>query len=377
MVDPPEGVQRGLQDVVALESRICFIDGKQGRLLYEGYDIRDLVARSTFEETAYLLWYGRLPTADQLATLHRHLLELRTLPPSMAERIDSMPKSATPMDVLRTAVSELALFEPEETKPGASSIGGAQRLLAVLPSILGQFHRRRVGLPRLAPRPDLSHAGYLLYALLDRAPSELETRVMDAALVLHADHELNASTFAARVTASTLSDLYSAVTSAVGTLKGPLHGGANERVMEMLEEIRTPDRAEEVVKTKLARHERIMGFGHRVYKVEDPRATILREWSHRIGEAKGDLHYYELLRKVEEIVHREKGLYPNVDLYSGSVYKLLGIPSDLFTPVFAASRVAGWTAHVLEEYQDLRLIRPSAKYIGPTDLPYVPIESRD
>jgi citrate synthase len=280
------------------------------------------------------------------------------------------------MDVLRTAVSELALFEPEETRPGASSIGGAQRLTAVLPSILGQFHRRRAGLPRLGARPDLSHAGYLLYALLNREPTELEGRVLDVALILHADHELNASTFAARVTASTLSDLYSAVTSAIGTLKGPLHGGANERVMEMLGEIGTPDRTEEVVKAKLLRHERVMGFGHRVYKVEDPRATILREWSRRIGEAKGDLHYYELLRKVEEVVHREKGLYPNVDLYSGSVYALLGIPPDLFTPVFATSRVAGWTAHVLEEYQDLRLIRPTAKYIGPTDLPYLPISSR-
>ncbi|MCI4373523.1 MAG: citrate synthase [Thermoplasmata archaeon] len=376
MTNSSDEVQRGLQDVIALESHICFIDGKEGRLIYDGYDIRDLAAQSNFEETAYLLWYGRLPTSDQWATLRHHLVELRALPSAMVERIDSMPATATPMDVLRTAVSELALFEPEETRPGPSSIGGAQRLTAILPSILGQFHRRRAGLPPLAARPDLSHAEYLLYALLNRDPSELEARVLDVALILHADHELNASTFAARVTASTLSDLYSAVTSAVGTLKGPLHGGANERVMEMLEEIGTPDRVEEVVKAKLSRHERIMGFGHRVYKVEDPRATILREWSRRIGEAQGDLHYYELLRKVEEVVHREKGLYPNVDLYSGSVYALLGIPPDLFTPVFAASRVAGWTAHVLEEYQDLRLIRPMAKYIGPTDLPYVSIGSR-
>jgi citrate synthase len=376
MTNGADEVQRGLQDVIALESRICFIDGKEGRLIYEGYDIRDLAAKSTFEETAYLLWYGRLPASDQLATLQHRLVELRELPSAMAERIDSMPASATPMDVLRTAVSELALFESEESRPGTSSIGGAQRLTAVLPSILGQFHRRRAGLPRLGARPDLSHAGYLLYALLNRDPSELEGRALDVALILHADHELNASTFAARVTASTLSDLYSAVTSAVGTLKGPLHGGANERVMELLDEIGTPDRADEVVKTKLSRHERIMGFGHRVYKVEDPRATILRDWSRRVGEAKGDLHYYALLRKVEEVVHREKGLYPNVDLYSGSVYALLGIPPDLFTPVFAASRVAGWTAHVLEEYQDLRLIRPMAKYIGPIDLPYVPISAR-
>ncbi len=376
MPSPTEEVQRGLQDVVALESHLCFIDGKEGRLIYEGYDIRDLAAHSSFEETAYLLWYGRLPTSDQLAALRHRLTELRTLPDAMVARLDAMPSTAAPIDVLRTAVSELSLFEPDESRPGASSIGGAQRLTAALPSILGQFHRRRAGLPPLESRPALSHAAYLLYALLNREPTELESRAMDVALILHADHELNASTFAARVTASTLSDLYSAVTSAVGTLKGPLHGGANERVMELLDEIGAPDRAEEVVKAKLARHERIMGFGHRVYKVEDPRATILREWSRRIGEAKGDLHYYELLRVVERVVHQEKGLYPNVDLYSGSVYSLMGIPHDLFTPVFAASRVAGWTAHVLEEYQDLRLIRPTAKYIGPVDLPYVPIASR-
>ncbi len=369
-------VQTGLEDVVAATTRICFIDGKQGRLIYEGYDIRDLAARSTFEEVAHLLWYGRLPTSAQLAELKARFAELRTLPSALAERIDTLPISANPMDILRTAVSSLALFEPEETRPGPSSIGGAQRLVAVLPTILGQFHRRRVRRPAPEPRPELSQAAYLLYCLLDREPTELESRAMDVALVLHADHELNASTFSARVTASTLSDLYSAVTSAIGTLKGPLHGGANERVMELLDEIGSVDRAEEVVKAKLARHERIMGFGHRVYKVEDPRATILREWSRKVGESRGNLRYYELLRRVEEVVHREKGLYPNVDLYSGSVYSLIGIPHDLFTPVFAASRVLGWTAHVLEEYRDLRLIRPVAKYVGALDLPYVPIGER-
>jgi len=370
------GVQRGLEDVIALESRICFIDGDRGRLLYQGYDIRDLAAHSTFEEVAYLLWYGRLPTATQLADLRRRFGALRTLPTPLIDRIQSIPTESTPMDVLRTGVSELALFEPDETKPGSGSIGGAQRLTAALPTIIGTFHRRRAGLPPIRARPDLSQAAYLAYALLDREPTELETKVIDVALVLHADHELNASTFAARVTASTLSDLYSAVTSAVGTLKGPLHGGANERVLELLDEIGTPELVETVIKAKLSRHERIMGFGHRVYKVEDPRATILREWSRKIGESKGNLRYFEMLRKVEEVVHREKGLYPNVDLYSGSVYTLLGIPPDLFTPIFAASRVAGWTAHVLEEYEDLRLIRPTSKYLGATDLSYVPLAAR-
>ncbi|MGI0129386.1 MAG: citrate/2-methylcitrate synthase [Thermoplasmata archaeon] len=372
----PAEVQRGLEDVVALESRICFIDGFQGRLIYQGYDIRDLAARSTFEEVAYLLWYGRLPTRAQLADLGTRFGALRTLPAPLVEQIQRMPMESTPMDVLRTSVSALALFEPDETKPGSSSIGGAQRLTAAMPTIVGAFHRHRAGLPPLRGRPELTQAAYLAYALLDRDPTELEARAIDVALILHADHELNASTFAARVTASTLSDLYSAVTSAVGTLKGPLHGGANERVMELLEQIGTPELAETVIKEKLSRHERIMGFGHRVYKVEDPRATILREWSRQLGEAKGNLRYYHLLRKVEEVVHREKGLYPNVDLYSGSIYTLLGVPHDLFTPIFASSRVAGWTAHVLEEYQDLRLIRPTAKYVGATDLVYTPIDDR-
>jgi citrate synthase len=369
-------VQRGLEDVVALESRICFIDGKGGRLIYEGYDIRDLARLSTFEEVAYLLWYGRLPNRSQLDELRDRLASLRILPPEVEELLRTIPLDAAPMDLLRTAVSALAIYEPAEARPGGSSIGGAQRLTAVLPSILGSFHRRRAGLPALTPRPDLDHAGYVLWAIRNIEASELDRRALDVALILHADHELNASTFAARVTASTLSDLYSSVTSAIGALKGPLHGGANERVMELLEEIRTPDRVEEVIQAKLARHERIMGFGHRVYKVEDPRATILREWSLKVGTERGDTRYYDLLRKVEWVVHREKGLYPNVDLYSGSVYTPLGVPKDLFTPLFAVSRVAGWTAHVLEEYQDLRLIRPTAQYRGPTDLAYVPIGER-
>lgn len=370
-------VQRGLEDVVALESRICFIDGKGGRLLYDGYDIRELAELSTFEEVAYLLWYGQLPTPGQLAELRSRLVGLREIPDRLLAILDRIPPESSPMDVLRTAISALAVFEPAETHPGASSIGGAQRLTAVLPTILGYFHRRRRGLPALTEAPELGHAAYLLHCLRDGPSTELETRALDVALILHADHELNASTFAARVTASTLSDLYSAVTSAVGTLKGPLHGGANERVMELLDEIGTVDRVDDIIRGKLSKHERIMGFGHRVYKVEDPRATILRDWSRRLGEAHHDLHYYQLLRELEGVVHREKGLYPNVDLYSGSVYTLLGIPKDLFTPLFAASRVVGWTAHVLEEYQDLRLIRPMARYIGATDLKYVPIAQRN
>jgi citrate synthase len=372
----PEEVQKGLQDVVALSSRICFIDGKEGRLVYQGYDIRELAERSTFEEVAYLLWYGRLPTLAQLEDLKSRLRSLRALPPELRSLLAQLPTEASPMDALRTAVSALAILEPNETRTGASSIGGALRLTAVLPTFISEQHRRRQGLEPLPLRPELDHAAHALYQLTGREGSELENRALDVALILHADHELNASTFAARVTASTLSDLYSAITSAVGTLKGPLHGGANERVMELLRSIGTEEQVEAAIQERLARHERIMGFGHRVYKVEDPRATILREWSRRLGEAAGNLTWYRLLRRVEEVVHREKGLYPNVDLYSGSVYTLLGIPDDLFTPLFAMSRVSGWTAHVLEEYEDLRLIRPVAQYIGPTHLAYEPIESR-
>ena len=371
-----EVVQRGLQDIVAVESHITFIDGKGGRLLYEGYDIRDLAEKSTFEEVAYLLWYGRLPTRTQLDDLRQRLVALRPLPEPLARLIDSLPTESNPMDVLRTAVSALAMLEPNEAQPGPNSIGGALRLTAALPSMIGRFQRRRLSLSPLKDRPDLSHAENLLYQITGKEGTEIENRALDVALILHADHELNASTFAARVTASTLSDLYSAVTSAIGTLKGPLHGGANERAVELLLECGDVGRVEEVVTAKLARHERVMGFGHRVYKVEDPRATILRAWLHRVGESAGNLKSYDMLEKEREVVHREKGLYPNVDLYSGSVYALLGVPKDLFTPIFAVSRVTGWTAHVLEEYRDLRLIRPSALYVGPTDLRYVPIAER-
>jgi citrate synthase len=373
----PEGtVSRGLEDVVAGESQICFIDGKEGRLIYRGYDIRDLAENSTFEEVAYLLWYGKLPTETQLEDLQGRIRQLRTLPDGVRAVIERLPSDTTPMDVLRTAVSALASFEPNETKAGASSIGGALRLTAVLPAIVSEFDRRRRGLAPLPPRTDLSHAANVLYLLTGREGSPTDVRAIDVALILHADHEFNASTFAARVTASTLSDLYSAITSAVGTLKGPLHGGANERVMDLLRQIGHVDRVEASIRERLARHERIMGFGHRVYKVTDPRAVILREWSKRIGEERGNLQWYDMLRRVEQVVFQEKGLYPNVDLYSGSVYTLLGIPDDLFTPLFAMSRISGWSAHVLEEYADLRLIRPKAVYTGPTDLKYVPIAER-
>ncbi len=369
-------IPRGLEDVVVTTSQITFIDGKQGRLIYRGFDIRDLARFSTFEETAYLLWYGQLPTASELDQLRTRLQRLRSLPSGLLSILQTMPPTTPPMEMLRTAVSALSTFEPADEKKPESSIGGALRLTATLPMIVATFHRLRQGLPVVPPRDDLGHAANFLYMLTGAVPRPEDARVLDVALILHADHELNASTFAARVTASTLSDLYSAVTSAVGTLKGPLHGGANERVMDMLNEIPSVDQVVPYITAKLSRHEKIMGFGHRVYKVEDPRATILREYSRKLAEDRNDRRYFELLRKVEDVVRQEKGLYPNVDLYSGSVYTLLGIPQDLFTPVFAISRVAGWTAHVLEEYADNRIIRPTAEYVGPVDLRYVPIAER-
>ncbi len=370
------GIPRGLEDVVVTTSAITFIDGRQGRLIYRGYDIRELARFSTFEETAYLLWHGRLPGRAELEGVSRSLAALRELPPGVRKVLEALDPGTPPMDALRTGVSALSSFEPEGAKGPQTSLQGALRLTAVLPTLMATFHRLRQGEPPVSPRPELNHASNLLYMLTGKSPSITDAHVLDVALILHADHELNASTFAARVTASTLSDLYSAVTSAVGTLKGPLHGGANERVMSMVEEIGRPEAAEAYVLKRLQEHQKVMGFGHRVYKVEDPRATIFREFAKNLAQEKGDPLPFEILRKVEEVVHREKGLYPNVDLYSGPCYRLLGIPKDLFTPLFAASRVAGWTAHVLEEYADNRLIRPTARYTGPTDLRYVPLDGR-
>lgn len=374
MATPP--ISRGLEDVVVGYSSICFIDGHQGRLIYRGYDIRDLARSSTFEETCYLLWYGKLPNATELLQLKEKLVTRRELPAGLLRVLEDIPPSTSPMEVLRTGVSALSAFEPGVMKGPESSIGGALRLTAALPTIVAAYHRLRTGQRPVAPRSELSHAANFLYMLTGTPPSPDDARVLDVALILHADHEFNASTFSARVTASTLSDLYSAVTSAVGTLKGPLHGGANEEVMAMLHQIHDPSDVEGFITGKLARHEKIMGFGHRVYKVEDPRATILREYARKLAQDKGDSTNYVLLQKVQEVVLHEKGLYPNVDLYSGACYELLGIQRDLFTPVFAISRVSGWTAHVLEQYSDNRIIRPTSQYTGPVDLTYTPLDKR-
>lgn len=368
---------KGLEDIVAAATSISDIDGKQGRLFYAGYDIHDLAPNSTFEETVYLLHNVRLPKAGELEELRERLVAERGLDPFVEKLMPTMAEQTSPMSMLRTTVSAMSALDPDGWDQSAeANYRKAMRLVARFPTVIGQYHRLRSGERPLQPNPKLSHAANLLWMITGREPDEEAARVMDVCLILHADHTMNASTFAARVAASTLSDIHSATVAAIATLKGPLHGGANEAVMKMLLECGDPANAEGRVKGKLAAKERIMGFGHRVYKTEDPRATHLRRLSRRIGERSGDTRWHEISRKIEEVVLAERGLYPNVDFYAASVYYCLGIPVDLFTPIFAASRVAGWTAHAREQYADNRLIRPESEYIGPPVRPYVPIDQR-
>lgn len=367
----------GLEGIVAGESRISDVNGDEGKLIYAGYDIHDLAEHSTFEEIIYLVWNGRLPTRAELDQLTQQLTSEMGLPSPIQALISSIPKTVNPMDMLRTVVSALAFYDPElDDMSHEANVRKAIRLTARFPTIVTTFQRVRSGLQPVEPRKNLSIAGNFLFTLRGEEPDEISTRTMDVALILHADHELNASTFAARVTAATLSDIYSAIVSAIGTLKGPLHGGANEGVIRNLLEIGSVDNVEAWVKQALAEKKKIMGFGHRVYHTEDPRATHLREMSRQLGERTGEKKWYEMSRKMEEVMMREKHLNPNVDFYSASTYYALGIPTDLFTPIFACSRISGWTAHVLEQYKNNRLIRPRAEYVGPRGLKYVPIEQR-
>jgi citrate synthase len=367
----------GLEGIVAAESRISDVNGDEGTLIYAGYDIHDLAEHSTFEEIVYLLWNGALPSRAALDELKQQLSSETGLPVPIQALISSIPKDANPMDMLRTVVSALALYDPDIADTSSeANLRKAIRLTAKFSTIVTTFQRVRCGLQPVEPRKDLSIAGNFLYTLRGQEADEISTRTMDVALILHADHELNASTFAARVTAATLSDMYSAIVSAVGTLKGPLHGGANEGVIKNLLEIGSVDNVEAWVKRALAEKKKIMGFGHRVYHTADPRATHLREMSRQLGERTGEKKWYEMSRKMEEVMMREKHMNPNVDFYSASTYYALGIPADLFTPIFACSRISGWTAHVLEQYKNNRLIRPRAEYVGPRGLKYVPIEER-
>jgi citrate synthase len=372
--------QAGLKGIIVAQSHICFIDGERGLLRYRGYDIRELARYSTFEETTYLLHYGELPTHEELERFSQELKEQRVLSEKEPEMICCVPKRTLPMDVLRTMVSALASFDPEaDDISEEANRSKAIRLIAKMPTILAAFERIRQGLEPIPPAEDLGHAANFLYMLSGERPDEVSSHIFDVCLILHADHGFNASTFSARVTAATLADLYSAITSAISTLKGPLHGGANTRVLGMLQTIGSVHKVRAHLEGMLARNERIWGLGHRVYKTKDPRAIVLEGLIEELAAARGSDELYEVAREVERVgteLLAQKGAYPNVDFYSAVVYRMLGIPADLFTPIFAISRVSGWTAHVLEQYRDNVLIRPRAQYIGPPERPYVPIEER-
>jgi citrate synthase len=370
----------GLEDTVATSSSICYLDGDRGVLAYCGHDIHDLASHSTFEEVCYLLWHRRLPTRAELGDLQSQLAAGRSLPEPVIRLLRSLPPGDG-MDALRTLTSALSHYDSDaaDNSPNAN-YRKAVRLTAQLGSLVATLGRVNAGGGPIAPDPVLSHAANFLYMFTGDRPSGLATRAFDVALILHADHELNASTFAARVAAATLTDIHSTIVGAIGALKGPLHGGANADVMRLLLEIGRdagPDRAADVVRAKLARKEKIPGFGHRVYHTEDPRATHLRQMSRELGERAGQPEWFEMSQRIESVVKADKKLNPNVDFYSATTYYALGIPVELFTPIFAVSRISGWTAHVLEQYANNRLIRPRAEYIGP-EYPqrYLPVEAR-
>ena len=369
--------EQGLADVVACNSAICFIDGKEGRLLYRGYDALDLATHSNFEEVAYLLWYGRLPGLIEFQAFLDGFTGSMTLPVETVMILRMFPKAATPMEVLRTAVSSLGHWDPDSGNTRLdASLRKAQRLVERIPLIVAAHQRLREGLEPIAPVPNQGIAFNFLYTLQGKEPDPEIVRALDAALVLHADHELNASTFTARVTAATMSDIYSAVTSAIGALKGPLHGGANADVMQMLRDIEKPEKVEEWVLDHLANKKKIPGFGHRVYKCIDPRVPLLRDYAELVADKSKDRSFFEITREVERVMQVHSKVFPNVDLYTASLYHAMDLPIELFTPIFAISRTVGWTAHILEQWKNNRLIRPTADYIGPTLQSYVPMETR-
>src|SRR6202789_795584 len=370
---------KGLEGIVATNSTICYIDGDQGVLAYRGYDIHDLADHSTFEETCYLLWFGRLPKADELKGLKRRMAGERKLDAHIINLLQLAPKHALPMDVLRTAVSALSFYDPEyDRNDHDANVSKAIRLTSQLAMIVANYDRIRKGKSVVEPGRSLSHAANFLLMLNGTAPAPTAERALDIALILHADHELNASTFAARITAATLSDMHSAITSAIGTLKGPLHGGANEAVFRILEAIER-EKADpiEYVRNMLAQKKKVPGFGHRVYHTEDPRATHLRKMSKDLCQSTGQPQWYDYSQAIENFIKQDKKLQANVDFYSASTYHVLGIDEDLFTPVFAVSRISGWAAHVIEQLDDNRLIRPRAEYLGP-EYPnhYIAIDQR-
>jgi citrate synthase len=370
---------KGLEGIVATNSSVCYIDGDRGVLAYRGIDIHELAEHSNFEETCYLLWFGRLPKQTEVRELRQKLAQERQLDPAIIQLLRNAPKTAQPMDVLRTAVSALAFYDADvKNNEHEANIRKSIRLTSQIAMIVASYDRIRKGKPVVEADRSLSHAANFLWQLNGEKPSPTAEKALDVALILHADHELNASTFAARVTAATLADMHAAITSAIGALKGPLHGGANEaafRIMETIE--RQKADPVEYVRGMLAQKKKIPGFGHRVYHTEDPRATHLRAMSRDLGRSSGQPQWYDMSEKIEKLVKTEKKLNANVDFYSASTYHVLGIDEDLFTPVFAVSRISGWAAHVIEQLDDNRLIRPRAEYMGP-QYPnrYVSIEKR-
>ena len=367
----------GLEGVVATSSSICFIDGEAGVLSYHGFNIHTLAENATFEEVIYLLWQGKLPNAAELNSLRSELVSQRELPNEVTAFLKSVTKG-TPMDVLRTAVSMLGIFDPDAAQlSDTADRARAAKLVAQIATIVTSFDRLRNGKDPIPGDPNLGHAANFLYTLTGKRPDEVMEKAFDVALILHADHELNASTFAGRVTAATLSDIYSAVTSAIGALKGPLHGGANEAVIRMLLATKSKEDAVAKVQEDLNNKVKIPGFGHRVYRVVDPRAMHLRKLSQELGKRTGHEDLYQKSAEVEKLIKEQKDLNANVDFYSASTYYSLGIPVDLFTPIFAVSRISGWTAHILEQYRNNRLIRPRADYTGsPDGQEWVPLEAR-
>ena len=372
---------KGLQGVVVAESTLSEVNGEEGKLIYAGYAIEDLAANVTFEEVCHLLWYGELPTSSQLEQLRKRFNENATVHDDVLEIVRRSPE-AHPMALLRTTMSALAGYDAdaEDMSPEAND-RKAVRLTAQAVTLTAAIERIRRGETPIAPKPEYTLAGNFLYMLWGRAPTETETRIIDAALTLHAEHGMNASTFSARVTIATLSDMHSAITSAIGTLKGPLHGGANEQVMKMLQEIGTPDNAEKWVKEALGKGQKIMGFGHRVYRTTDPRAPILKDLAEKLSSESGDTPWLDISENIQRTMREEmdakgKKIYPNVDFFSASVYYTLGIPLDLFTNIFACARMAGWTAHIIEQLKDNRLIRPAVTYVGPRDKKTTPIAQR-
>lgn len=367
----------GLRGVVAAQSAIGDVNGEQGILIYQGYDIHDLAENSTFEEVVFLLWNGRLPKADELADLKSKLQANYGVPSEVLEMMKTFPKDANPMDVLRTTVSALGFYDHEgHGTDRDAAVATAVRLTAQLPTLVTAWERIRSGKDVVAPDSSLTIAENFLYMLRGEKADADEAHIFDVALILHADHELNASTFTTRVVAGTLADMYGAVVGGISALAGPLHGGANTNVMKMLKEIGSEDKIDTWLDTALAEKRKIMGIGHAVYKTEDPRATWLRKFSKQMGEKKGDLSWYNMSQTIEKAMLEKKGMYPNVDFYSASAYYLMDIPLDQYTPIFAVSRISGWTGHILEQYGNNKLIRPRAEYIGARDLKYVPIEER-